>query len=528
MRRFAAAAMILVGMWFGTGVGHAQDPTPVVLGEYVLYDDAAQQVTFTIRFDADPSAALLNSDGFRAELSFGYFVFTDGDTSGGPVGSERIVEGRTIIDTGQVMVQDTQPTGTGPNGWGALRGMVDYQVVPVGGEFLLQTIVGYDLLGDDGRFAYDMIVAEFGSTSFGALGTSAATPPASVAVTPNTEVLGGDDVLLELDGFAASSSVEWSLCKVLGPDADDLRCGDPLGTSATDATGSTGPLTQRIDRWVYINDEESFDDCARTRDPCAIAATDAAGTTAWAQVGIVDPGPLPSGSIRLQPESVDNDGEEATVIGADFRAGAVIEIRQCTPAVRTPSDCNGRDPIATVIAGPSGKFRATINISRSVSPLPGVETLDCFVVSESCRITAADAADFSGTFVSAPIAGPARPVVTIGDISVSENTGVLSLPVTLSEATTIPVTVQWSTLFTDDWSSAAAVPGEDYIAASGQVTFLPGETVLQIDIVLVDDAIAEPDQMLAVALSAPVGATIGGYWGLGFGGITDDDVATPL
>src|SRR5207244_344641 len=79
------------------------------------------------------------------------------------------------------------------------------------------------------------------------------------------------------------------------------------------------------------------------------------------------------------------------------------------------------------------------------------------------------------------------------------------------------VTVHWRTL------DATAVAPNDYTAASGQLTFLPGQTTKTVPITVVGDTIDEDDESFVVALSSPTNAIIGGLYGLGAGTIVDDD-----
>ena len=99
----------------------------------------------------------------------------------------------------------------------------------------------------------------------------------------------------------------------------------------------------------------------------------------------------------------------------------------------------------------------------------------------------------------------------------------LVFEVTLSEALTETATVGWSTTSGDQ--PAADV---DYQAASGTVTFLPGETVAFVTVTVYGDTEVEPGQAfgaewLAVVLASPVNARLADGWGhAGFGLILDD------
>lgn len=83
------------------------------------------------------------------------------------------------------------------------------------------------------------------------------------------------------------------------------------------------------------------------------------------------------------------------------------------------------------------------------------------------------------------------------------------------------MTVEWTTL--PIAGPGFAAPPDDYQAASGVVTFAPGETAKTVPIVVNADAVDEPDEYVVVSFRNPTNARMGGFWGLGFGVIIDDD-----
>ena len=87
--------------------------------------------------------------------------------------------------------------------------------------------------------------------------------------------------------------------------------------------------------------------------------------------------------------------------------------------------------------------------------------------------------------------------------------------VTLDAPSATPVTVDYAT------ASGSATAGSDFTAASGTLTFAPGQTTRTILVPTLNDAVAEPTETFTVNLSNPVGATIAD--GTGVGTITDDD-----
>lgn len=109
------------------------------------------------------------------------------------------------------------------------------------------------------------------------------------------------------------------------------------------------------------------------------------------------------------------------------------------------------------------------------------------------------------------------PMITINNVSVTEgNAGTVSLTftVSLASASTKTVTVNYAT------SDGTAKAGSDYQAASGQVTFAPGETAKTFTVLVNGDTLNEADETFFVNLSGASNAWIGSR---GMGMIVNDD-----
>jgi hypothetical protein len=151
-------------------------------------------------------------------------------------------------------------------------------------------------------------------------------------------------------------------------------------------------------------------------------------------------------------------------------------------------------------------------------------------VTSSIRLFVAFMLVFGGSlFSGAEIASAdALPRVTPGAGTVVEgNSGsvVVHIPVNLSAPSTVAVTADWVTIFGPGITPPApATPGLDFEAASGTVTFAPGVTSATIDITVFGDVATEPDEQIIASFRNPTNATIGGYYGLGVGVITNDDI----
>lgn len=111
---------------------------------------------------------------------------------------------------------------------------------------------------------------------------------------------------------------------------------------------------------------------------------------------------------------------------------------------------------------------------------------------------------------------------TSGNISVFLNQPValnqITFTVSLSESSSDVVTVNYAT------TDGAAVAGVSYIPISGTLTFQPGETSQTLNVSIIGDTIAEPNEDFFLTLSSPVNATVDRSSGLGV--IVDDDGGT--
>jgi hypothetical protein len=175
------------------------------------------------------------------------------------------------------------------------------------------------------------------------------------------------------------------------------------------------------------------------------------------------------------------------------------------PASLTFTPANWNTPRTVTVTGvddqiADGNVAYTVRIRPVTSADPGYNGLDPFdpVVSNT---------DDEGT-----------PALSIADLSLVEgNAGTTSatFAVSLAPASTQAITVRYATA--DDTATA---PG-DYTAASGTLTFGPGETSKTVAVPVVGDATVEPDEAFVVNLSTPTNATIGR--GQARGTIRNDD-----
>ncbi|QEH35011.1 Calx-beta domain protein [Aquisphaera giovannonii] len=113
--------------------------------------------------------------------------------------------------------------------------------------------------------------------------------------------------------------------------------------------------------------------------------------------------------------------------------------------------------------------------------------------------------------------------LTISDGTITEGdsgSASVSFTVSIAQPSALPVTVSYAT------ADGTATAGSDYTAASGTLTFAPGETSKTISVAVLGDATDEADETFAVNLSAPTNATLADASATGT--IADDDAAPSI
>lgn len=97
----------------------------------------------------------------------------------------------------------------------------------------------------------------------------------------------------------------------------------------------------------------------------------------------------------------------------------------------------------------------------------------------------------------------------------NSGTSTMAFAVTLTPASGVTATVNYAT------ANVTATAPSDYTAASGTLTFTPGQTTQNVNVTILGDTTFEPDETFTVTLSAPSNATLGNA--VGTGTIQNDD-----
>jgi hypothetical protein len=128
---------------------------------------------------------------------------------------------------------------------------------------------------------------------------------------------------------------------------------------------------------------------------------------------------------------------------------------------------------------------------------------DKTVTISGLTISGADASNYSLTQPTTTASITATVAFSSATYSVAENAGTASIMVNLSGASSQTITVNYAT------SNGSATAGSDYTAASGPLTFNPGETNKTFSITITDDSMYEGAETVNLTLSSPSNATLG-------------------
>ena len=127
----------------------------------------------------------------------------------------------------------------------------------------------------------------------------------------------------------------------------------------------------------------------------------------------------------------------------------------------------------------------------------------CVSIADSETLEAIPCPDEEDTAESDSQASDGLVSIAVQDARATEGVDeVISFEVTLSDAASERVTVDWST------ADGTATAGQDYVASSGTLTFATGETAHTVAVTVLDDAHDEGSETFALHLSDAAGAEL--------------------
>ncbi|HEX7155181.1 MAG TPA: Calx-beta domain-containing protein [Thermoanaerobaculia bacterium] len=317
-----------------------------------------------------------------------------------------------------------------------------------------------------------------------------------------------------VEGVAATFTVTLAPASTL-PVTVDYATGDVTAIDGDDYTGASGTLTFAAGETSKTIDVTTLGDTvAEPAETFSMTLSSASGALLGDANGtatIIDDDGAPR--VTIGNASAAEGVGLAFTIDLSHASASAVDVTWTTANGTATAGSDYTSGGATVMFAP-GETTKTINVATLGDLLvEGDETL--FVQLTSATNATITDAEGAGTILN----DDGTTAITIADASAAEG-GVLTFDVTLSSASSLPVSVSYAT------GGGTATAGIDYVASSGSVTFNPGVTARTITIPTIGDALAEANETFTVTLSTPVNGTLGTATATGT--ILDDDAPPPV
>jgi hypothetical protein len=222
-----------------------------------------------------------------------------------------------------------------------------------------------------------------------------------------------------------------------------------------------------------------------------------------ATVTIVNDDPIPTISVSDVTMTEGNTGTTNAnfIVALSNPSSSTITINYATAdgSARAGSDYNALTGTLTYTAGQTSKTVAVPVIGDTID-----EPNETFTLTLSGALGTVIVGNAVATATITDNDNP--PSIRISDVTVTETdpgaTVDAVLTVSLSTASSFPISVNYAT------TGGTATSNVDYNAASGTVSFAPGETSKPVTITVVGDVINEVNETINVDLTTPSNATI--------------------
>ncbi|MDD2684802.1 MAG: VCBS domain-containing protein [Gallionella sp.] len=302
--------------------------------------------------------------------------------------------------------------------------------------------------------------------------------PATVGLDYNTAMeVSTDGGVTWAPGAAVTIPVGVLTAQVRVPVVNDatLEANEVLTLTATAVAGTAGN-TSAIGDATILNDDLPLPNLMVSSPVVALEGGFAQFTVALSRASVT-------------PVTIDLTLNAGTATTADY-----------TPAMEVSADA-GVTWTAVVGNAVTITSPATSVLVRTATIADGLpESTESFTLSANVATTGLTS-NTAATGI-ATIVGDVTPVVSIGDVRVDEAAGIAVVTVTLSQAGSGNLYVDWATA--DSTAVSAVVTGvnSDYTSTGGTITFAPGETSKTVTIDLSTDAVKEVNQAFFVNLTA--------------------------
>jgi len=283
-----------------------------------------------------------------------------------------------------------------------------------------------------------------------------------------------------------------------GTDTVDYATSDGTATAGADYSAASGTLTFAPSQATRTVTVPLVDDAVHEgAETLLLTLSGAAGdvtpsiSRAVATATITDDDPVADFSVA---DASASEGDGAAVFtvtrGGDTSYAATVDFATASGTALAGADFTSASGTLSFAAG---------DVSETIEVL-----LTDDVAKEAAEAFAVRLSDPTGAYTPTISRAEAVGGITdddapadfsIADVSASEDAGTATVTVTRAGDVTVTATVDFAT------ESGTAVAGRDFVAASGTLTFAPGETAHTVEIDLIDDTVHGAGQEFVVRLS---------------------------
>ena len=325
-------------------------------------------------------------------------------------------------------------------------------------------------------------------------------------VDDDTPTVDFESVTYSVDEGAGTATITVTLSAVSGQQVTvDYATSDDTAEEPGDYTAASGTLTftpgdvsETFD--VTINDDTLAEDDETVTLDLSNANNANTGVNDPATLTILDDDPKPTVDFESATYTVDEGAGTATItVTLSEASGQQVTVDYATSddTAVAPDDYAAISDTLTFAPGETSEtFEVTINDDALVEP------------DETVNLALSNPVNADpGTLMAATLTIEDDDMPTVdfesAPYTVDEGDGTATITVTLSGAWGQQVTVDYATS-----DGTAKEPG-DYTAASGTLTFTPGDVSETFDVTIIDDALDEPAETVTLTLSNAGNALLG-------------------
>jgi hypothetical protein len=203
---------------------------------------------------------------------------------------------------------------------------------------------------------------------------------------------------------------------------------------------------------------------------------------------------LGEGTAAVFNLSLSKASDAPVVLALSLGGGTAISGSDYSDSIEVSTDGGTVWSLATSVTIAPGATSALVRVATIADGLSEADESFQLTATRTSGLTNNGVATGTATIVE-DAGALSIPVVSVADLFVNESAGTATMTISLSQASSQSVTVDWAT------ADGTAIAPTNYLAGIGSLTFAPGETAKTISILLTDDMVAEATETFNVNLT---------------------------